>query len=72
MSLIVISIKTIQYFKISQSLQHQLNNQATNSGVNSNQSLAGPNNSQCSTQLFHVGLGQYVSDQEHFKNIFTV
>lgn len=54
------------------SLQHQINNQSTNSGVNSNQSLAGPNNSQCSTQLFHVGLGQYVSDQEHFKNLFTV
>lgn len=54
------------------SLTHQLtNNGQANSSVNSNQQLGAPNNGQCST-VFHVGLGQYVSDQEHFKNLFTV
>ena len=43
----------------------------SNSSVNGNQSLGAPNNG-CSAAVFHVGLGQYVSEQEHFKNLFTV
>jgi len=53
------------------SLQHQLQNAApTSTNVNPNQALGGPTNG-CSA-VFHVGLGQYVSDQDHFKSLFTV
>jgi hypothetical protein len=53
-------------------LSHQLTNGGTpNSAGNTNQALGGPNNGTCST-VFHMGLGQYMSDQEHFKNLFTV
>jgi len=54
-------------------LTHQLTNAPGNAGVNTNHQAmtGGPNNGTCST-VFHVGLGQYVGDQEHFKNLFTV
>ena len=53
-------------------MTHQLGNGGlSNSTVNSNQALGAPNNGGCST-VFHVGLGPYVQDQEHFKNLFTV
>jgi hypothetical protein len=50
-----------------------LTNAPGNTGVSTNHQAmtAGPNNGTCST-VFHVGLGQYVGDQEHFKNLFTV
>lgn len=61
------------------SIQHQLNSGGGGGGgvsvsqsPGSSQTLNPNNPSQCSTQLFHVGLGQYVSEQEHFKNLFTV
>jgi hypothetical protein len=41
-----------------------------NQAVNTNQALNGQNNA--AQAVFHVGLGQYVSEQEHFKNLFSV
>jgi hypothetical protein len=54
-------------------LPHQLaNGTPSNAQVGSTQAItAAQNNAACST-VFHVGLGQYVSDQEHFKSLFTV
>jgi hypothetical protein len=61
------------------SLQHQLQNAASNTlqaqNVGHTQvttSAAAPPQNACSTAVYHVGLGQYVSEQEHFKSLFTV
>ena len=59
----------IEHFK--KNLTHQLPNANSNAAINGSQGMNGPNNGACST-VFHVGLGQYVQDQEHFKNLFTV
>lgn len=61
------------------SLQHQLQSAPTalqtqtvgHTQVATANSAAPPQNA-CSTAVFHVGLGQYVSEQEHFKSLFTV
>ncbi|CAF0929170.1 unnamed protein product [Brachionus calyciflorus] len=49
-----------------QSLSHQLTNSGP-SNNNTNQHLTSANN-----HVIQVGLGQYVSDQDHFKNLFSV
>ncbi|RNA38426.1 couch potato-like isoform X4 [Brachionus plicatilis] len=51
-----------------QGLSHQLNNSAqTNNTVSTNQHLQNANN-----HMIQVGLGQYMSDQDHFKSLFSV
>jgi len=65
-------IPTLHPAHIQTLAHHQLTANGTpNHGAAGQSGHQSQANSQCST-VFHVGLGQYMSEPEHFKSLFTV